>query len=311
VAVADDYCNIEDIRVGDLVWAWEQDRQNLALKPVISISQHEAHALVEVHVGDEVIHTTSEHPFLLGTHEWKQAGQLEVGDELLRSDQVSMPVREVVHQTEQPTTVYNFEVADWHTYLVGHWMLIVHNGPCDDIAKLVEEAADAAKKAGSNKVGVVLDDAAKVRNKGPFSTANFAKEGAGSADELTKNMQKAMGVRKPPGHAAHHMVMKKPRTKWTDKRAKKAVTESQDILKRNNIGIDNANNGVYLPHKKAALESPTRVASKHSTIHNGKYAIHVRDRLKEAEKLGGKDQVLKELEALRSEMETGIFKGHL
>jgi hypothetical protein len=154
VAIEGDYCNIEDIRVGDMVWAWEQDQQNLALKPVISISQHEAHALVEVHVGDEVIRATPEHPFLLSMQEWKLAGQLEVGDELLRSDQVSMTVREVVHQTEQTTTVYNFEVADWHTYLVGHWMLIVHNGPCEDAIRwTIGTYDDLVKKA----VGLPLD----------------------------------------------------------------------------------------------------------------------------------------------------------
>jgi len=33
----------------------------------------------------------------------------------------------VVHHTEKPTEVYNFEVAAWHTYLVGYWMWVVHN----------------------------------------------------------------------------------------------------------------------------------------------------------------------------------------
>ena len=130
--MAEDYCPIEAIRVGDLVWSWEEGRQNLALKPVVSVSQHEAHALVELLVGSETLRTTPEHPFLLGSGEWKLAGQLEVGDELLRSDRVRMPVRQVIHDTEHTTRVYNFEVADWHTYLVGYWLLIVHNGPCED-----------------------------------------------------------------------------------------------------------------------------------------------------------------------------------
>jgi hypothetical protein len=34
VAVADDYCNIEDIRVGDLVCAWDEQAENLVLNPV-------------------------------------------------------------------------------------------------------------------------------------------------------------------------------------------------------------------------------------------------------------------------------------
>lgn len=65
-----------------------------------------------------------------------------------------MPVREVVHQTEQPTTVYNFEVADWHTYLVGHWMLIVHNGPCEDALRWTVGAYDDLLKMAA---GLPLD----------------------------------------------------------------------------------------------------------------------------------------------------------
>ena len=154
VAVADGYRNIEDIRVGDLVWAWEQEHQNLALKAVVSTSQREAHALVEVHVGSEVLQATPEHPFLLATHEWQLAGQLAVGDELLRSDRVSMPVRQLVHQTEQPATVYNFEVADWHTYLVGRWMLVVHNGPCEDALRWTIGTYEALTKQAA---GLALD----------------------------------------------------------------------------------------------------------------------------------------------------------
>jgi hypothetical protein len=39
---------------------------------------------------------------------------------MLGSDGLTMPVGQVVHHTEQTTTVYNVEVADWHrhTYLV-------------------------------------------------------------------------------------------------------------------------------------------------------------------------------------------------
>ncbi len=126
----------------------------MALKPVVSVSQHEAHALVELLVGSETLRTTPEHPFLLGSGEWKLAGQLEVGDELLRSDRVRMPVRQVIHDTEHTTRVYNFEVADWHTYLVGYWLLIVHNGPCEDAIRWTVGAHEELLKLA---VGLPLD----------------------------------------------------------------------------------------------------------------------------------------------------------
>jgi hypothetical protein len=154
VAVADDYCAIEDLRVGDLVWAWEPDGGNLALKPIVSVSQRTTHALVALHVANEIIQATPEHPFLLTTNEWKQAGQLLVGDELLRSDGVGVPVREAIHDTEHTTLVYNLEVADWHTYLVGQWMLVVHNGPCEDALKWTIGTYEDLTKAAA---GLPLD----------------------------------------------------------------------------------------------------------------------------------------------------------
>jgi hypothetical protein len=143
VAVEGGYKNIEDIAVGELVWSWHEETGDLALKPVRHTMQRESDALVQLRLGADVVQATPEHPFWVNGG-WKVAGELVVGDAVLRSDGLTMPVSEVVHQTEQPTTVYNFEVADWHTYLVSWWMSVVHNsGPC--ITGTVKKIAKAAK----------------------------------------------------------------------------------------------------------------------------------------------------------------------
>jgi hypothetical protein len=126
VAVPGGYKNIEDIVAGELVWSWHEETGDLALKPVVHTMQRESDALVQLRLGADVVQATPEHPFWANGG-WKVAGELVVGDAVLRSDGLTMPVSEVVHQTEQPTTVYNFEVADWHTYLVSWWMFVVHN----------------------------------------------------------------------------------------------------------------------------------------------------------------------------------------
>ncbi|MBB4601808.1 hypothetical protein HNQ93_002623 [Hymenobacter luteus] len=126
VAVEGGYKNIEDIKTGDLVWSWHEQTGDLALKPVVHTMQRESDALVELRLGADVVQATPEHPFW-ANGAWKVAGELVVGDAVLRSDGLTMPVSEVSHHTEQPTTVYNFEVADWHTYLVSWWMFVVHN----------------------------------------------------------------------------------------------------------------------------------------------------------------------------------------
>ena len=117
VAVADGYQNIEELQVGDLVWAWQQETGDLALQPVVQTLQRSADALVELRVGADTVRATPEHPFW-ANGAWTAAGELVAGDQLLRSDGQTMPVGAVVHHTEQSVPVYNLEVAPWHTYLV-------------------------------------------------------------------------------------------------------------------------------------------------------------------------------------------------
>jgi hypothetical protein len=117
VAVEGGYKNIEELQVGELVWAWHEQTGDLALKPVLQTMQRESDALVELEVGADTVQATPEHPFW-ANGAWTHAGDLVKGDALLRSDGLRMPVGQVRHHTEQATTVYNVEVVDWHTYLV-------------------------------------------------------------------------------------------------------------------------------------------------------------------------------------------------
>jgi hypothetical protein len=152
VAVEGGYKNIEELQVGELVWAWHEETGDLALKPVLQTMQRQADALVELQVGADTVQATPEHPFW-ANGAWTEAGTLAKGDELLRSDGLTMPVGQVTHRTEQPATVYNLEVADWHTYLVSWWMFVVHNATVclkallEDALKSAEAWAKWAKSA--------------------------------------------------------------------------------------------------------------------------------------------------------------------
>jgi hypothetical protein len=65
-----------------------------------------------------VIRTTDEHPFRVDGKGFTAAGELKAGDQLLGADKSKLPVENVV-ETGDTETVYNFCVADWHTYFVG------------------------------------------------------------------------------------------------------------------------------------------------------------------------------------------------
>jgi hypothetical protein len=146
VAVEKGYMPIELIEVGTVVWSWDEITQNLALKSVSHVSQTLTDRLVEFRVGSEWVRATPEHPFLT-ENEWKEAGELVLEEGIIRSDGVTMPVRDLnLIFGEAP--VYNLEVTDTHTYLVSQWMLIVHNA-CD----VLEEIYDLIGKRNLNETG--------------------------------------------------------------------------------------------------------------------------------------------------------------
>ncbi len=61
-----------------------------------------------------------------------KAGELIVGDELLDPNKNILLVENFdVELTEEPTTVYNFQVEDFHTYHVCTLGVLVHNADYD------------------------------------------------------------------------------------------------------------------------------------------------------------------------------------
>jgi hypothetical protein len=74
---------------------------------------------------------TNEHPFWsLTRNAWVEMAALKPGERLLLADGEATVTAIRIEHLETPVTVYNFEVADWHTYQVGSqeagWVF-VHN----------------------------------------------------------------------------------------------------------------------------------------------------------------------------------------
>ena len=141
---------VEEIRTGELVAARNEHDPHgpIEFKPVLQTFVRQA-AVLHLHLaaagGPLVIGTTAEHPFFAHGRGWVDAGELEVGDWLLTATGRWLMVEEV-HDTGEVQTVYNFEVADHHTYFVGtpDWpaLVWVHN------AKDYVKARDPRKRTG-------------------------------------------------------------------------------------------------------------------------------------------------------------------
>ena len=119
---------IENIKAGDIVISTNPDTKETAEKRVVETYIREDSKLIHLVVNGEEIITTETHPFYINKRGFVEAGELKVGDELLDVDNNILLIEDyTVELTKQPTTVYNFQVEDFHTYHVGGFGILVHN----------------------------------------------------------------------------------------------------------------------------------------------------------------------------------------
>ena len=83
---------------------------------------------MHVTIDGNTIDTTLTHPFYVPGYGFKPAGELTAGDKVLLLDGGTAVVEAVATtHLDEPVKVYNFEVADWHTYYVSEQGVLVHN----------------------------------------------------------------------------------------------------------------------------------------------------------------------------------------
>jgi hypothetical protein len=168
---------VERLRAGDLILSRGEDDPAGAVeaKPVLRVFVRTGRVL-DLRVGGRVIRTTPEHPFRVEGEGWVDAGLLRPGDLLSLEDDGCIAV-EGVRDTGEYHTVYNVEVADFHTYFVGcpEWGFSVwaHNAECDLRALLPNLPDNVVREAMKAKT---LDEF--VRALGKHAPASIVKKRA-------------------------------------------------------------------------------------------------------------------------------------
>ena len=119
---------IETIKSGDKVISTNPETMETSPKTVLETYIREVTTLVHLTVNGEEIVTTVDHPFYVKNQGFIKAGELIVGDELLDVNGNILLVENFnVELTDEPVTVYNFQVEGFHTYHVGCFYVLVHN----------------------------------------------------------------------------------------------------------------------------------------------------------------------------------------
>ncbi|MFL0185004.1 polymorphic toxin-type HINT domain-containing protein [Tenacibaculum maritimum] len=128
------YKNIEDLKKGDLVWAYDDESGSLELKKITSTFSRSFSQVYKIYFGNSIIEATHEHPFFIGG-KWMNVDELKVGDLLTLYDGSNILI-DRIELVNGDFHVYNFEVEDFHTYFVSKQNVLVHNGdPCNTLVK--------------------------------------------------------------------------------------------------------------------------------------------------------------------------------
>ncbi|MCQ4087548.1 polymorphic toxin-type HINT domain-containing protein [Saccharibacillus sp. JS10] len=121
--------NIEDVQIGDKVLSKDENTDEVTYKQVTAIFNHETNEIYSIHVGDQIIESTYNHPFWVVGKGWVFVKDLKTGDLLEQSDGKTLEVGNIEVQQRQ-TTVYNMTVEGFHTYFVSGLGIWVHNDEC-------------------------------------------------------------------------------------------------------------------------------------------------------------------------------------
>jgi hypothetical protein len=162
------YRAIETIATGDFVFSYNPKTGESGYKEVTRSFVHETVEAVTVTIGGNKIITTPDHPFWIVGVGWTEAKNLRPGYLLFLSNGETATVEALNIETlVEPLTVYNFEVADWHTYFVGSDAVLVHNSCKVDI-KQINDAARAAGLTSEQRrlFGDLIEDIKRVAGKG-------------------------------------------------------------------------------------------------------------------------------------------------
>ena len=128
VAAENGQKRIDEIKVGDKVWAFNVETGEAELKTVTKVYVHAVNEVLHLYTDEGDIDTTATHPFYVIGKGWVAAGDLAVGDKVFNLDgTTSVVLGSALEKLDEPVLVYNLEVEDFHSYFVGCVPILVHN----------------------------------------------------------------------------------------------------------------------------------------------------------------------------------------
>jgi RHS repeat-associated protein len=185
---------IEDIRVGDLVLAVNEQTGRIAPKPVTELIRpglKPLYALATLDGGDEAetFYATADHPWKVHGRGWVATADLETGDRIDTGSNADMTVTSL-SPTDRVEKTYNLTVADWHTFMIGDDRAVVHNS-CDEMLHEQLALQEARQSTSARRImqGLIKDPRYPSHLWGKFEHVHRSRDGSNITVHFWRNLQ--------------------------------------------------------------------------------------------------------------------------
>ncbi len=156
--------DIEDIKAGDTVYAYDFETGRVVERRVLETVSNYTHYWADVEVAGDVLQATRGHKFWVeSAKNWIEAAELKPGMVVrLRNGSFGSVSKVWVRALATPETTYNLIVEDEHNYFVGDQHVLVYNGypespqypPATKVGEMFQFNFDTSEKyADSREAG--------------------------------------------------------------------------------------------------------------------------------------------------------------
>ena len=122
--------NIEDIKLGEKVYSYNFNTNELELKKVTKLINSEANETYKMDIGGEIIEMSMRHELYIIDKGWTRAYDVEVGDKMISSDDKIVTIKKIdLIKYDLPIKTYNLTVEGNNNYFVTYSKVLVHNSP--------------------------------------------------------------------------------------------------------------------------------------------------------------------------------------
>lgn len=120
--------SISEIKVGDKVYSYNFETEEIELKEVDKLINHKINQIINVYTDNEILETTWSHPFYVLFKNKVLARNLKVKDQLrMKNNMITKVNQLIISELKKEKTVYEIRVKDNNNYFVGNSGILVYN----------------------------------------------------------------------------------------------------------------------------------------------------------------------------------------